>query len=133
MKPKWHRLKWIFLALLASALPLGCGGDGGESGLDYRGTWQGKTSHGGDVIFTVGNEAVDSLRIVDDQAEMKTTQPVAIEGNSFSVMNSEGATAPNSPGVSVQGTFDSETQASGSYSITQASQTWAGTFTASRQ
>jgi hypothetical protein len=125
------RLLSLFALLLIAAGWAGCSGDDGES-ADYRGHWQGRTSHGGTVLFTVEANAVTSLRIVDSQASLQITQPVGIEGNSFFVENSEGVSSPGSPAVSAQGTFDTETHCAGRYSIVKASRAWSGTFEATR-
>lgn len=131
MKPVLHHLFPLALALFAIALSTGCGGDGG-SDVDYSGTWQGTTSHGGTATFTVFADQINALRITDPQANIWITLPVDIDNGSFAVENSENAIAPGSPAVSLQGSFSSETQASGRYAITQSGSTWSGTFTASR-
>lgn len=132
MKHFLRPLSRLFLILVLAALPLGCGGGDEESGGNYRGEWRGTTSRGGSIVFSVSGTAITSLRIDDPQASMEITRPVAIEGNTFAVANSEGVSSPTSPAVSVQGVFDSETQASGIYSISRGGQRVAGTFNASR-
>ena len=133
MKSIPSHLAAIVLVLLGALLLAGCGGGGGGSNQDYGGIWQGRTSHDGTVAFTVIGNSVTSLRIVDAQADVWILNPVEIEGDSFSAKNSEGATSPGSPAVSVQGTFDSATQAFGRYAITKAGNTWSGTFEAAKQ
>lgn len=114
--------------LFVAACPIGCD-DGGGSDLDYGGTWQGRTSHGGTVVFTVAGSSVTSLRIVDDQANVQIAQPVDIHGDSFSAANSAGVFSPGSPAVALQATFESETHCAGRYSIANA---WSGTFEATQ-
>ena len=124
-------LRWLArggVVLAAAAGPIGCD-DGGGSDLDYGGAWQGRTSHGGTVGFTVDGSSVTSFRIVDDQANVQITQPVDIHGDSFSAENSAGVSSPGSPAVSLQATFDSDTHCAGRYSIANA---WSGTFEATR-
>lgn len=127
-----RRFAWILIALLASLLPMGCGSDDG-SDLNFRGEWRGTTSHGGTIEFSASGTAVTSLQIVDPQANVWITQPVAIVDGTFSVRNSEGVSSPTSPAVSVLGVFNSETQSSGTYSISRGGQTVSGTFTAAKQ
>ncbi len=119
--------------LLALLWLTGCGGGSGETDFDYRGEWRGSTSHGGTITFSVSGPAVTTLQIADPQASIWIIQPTGIEGNTFSVENSEGVSSPNSPATSVQGVFDSETQCSGIYSISRGGQRVAGTFQASKQ
>jgi hypothetical protein len=120
------------LVLLIAFLPMGCGSGGDESDLNYRGEWRGSTSHGGTIAFSSSGTAVTSLQIVDPQANVWITQPVSIVDGIFAVENSEGVSSPTSPAVSVQGDFASETQATGTYSISRGGQRVTGTFTASR-
>ena len=120
-----------FLLLLLAICFSGCGGDGGSE-ADYDGTWQGTTSHGGSVSFTVFADQVTALRITDPQANIWITLPAPIVNGSFSVENSENGTGSVNPGASVQASFSSPTQASGRYSLVQSGSTWSGTFTASR-
>lgn len=127
-----RRLACISLALLAALLPMGCGSDDG-SDLDYRGEWRGTTSRGGTIQFSASGTAITSLQIVDPQANVWIIQPVAIVDGSFSVQNSEGVSSPTSPAVSVQGDFNSESQSSGTYSISRGGQTVSGTFSATKQ
>lgn len=131
MKPSRRPWAWLFPVLAASGLLAGCSPDGDSAG-NYDGSWQGTTSHGGTVAFAVQGRAVTSLRITDDRADIWITQPAVITGDFFSVANSEGATAPGSPAVAAQGTFGSETHATGSYSISKGTKAWTGTFDASR-
>lgn len=116
------------LALFGILWLAGCGGGDGGSGLDYGGIWRGATSHGGTVAFTVVDNMVTSFQIVDNQARVQITMPTEIKGNSFAAANSAGVSSPDSPAVSAQGTFDSETHATGHYSVS----TWSGTFEAAR-
>lgn len=120
----------LLLLLLAISFS-GCGGDDG-SDVDYSGTWQGTTSHGGSATFTVFADQINALRITDPQANIWITLPANIDNGSFAVENSENAIAPGSPAVSLQGSFSSPTQASGRYAISQSGSTWSGSFTASR-
>lgn len=129
MKSKWPPS----LALLGILFLAGCGGDDSSSVLDYSGTWRGTTSHGGTVSFIVDGHAVKSFQIVDDQANVQITKPVAVKGDSFSAENSAGVSSPGSPAVSLHCTFESETHGFGDYSIQQPPDTWSGTFEASRQ
>lgn len=115
------------LLLLVAAGGAGCGDN--DPDADYVGTWTGPTSRGGTIEFTVGAGAVTSLRITDSQARAWMVQPVEIEGSGFTVSNSAGIVTPDSPAVSVECTFDSADQCSGSYAIA----TWTGTFTATKQ
>ena len=133
LKPKWRSLAGTFLLLLGIPWLAGCGGGGSGAAQDYHGTWQGRTSHGGSVAFTVVDNAVASLQIVDAQADIRIKNSVEIEGNSFSVDNSDVVASTVNPLVSVQCTFDSTTHATGSYSLTQTPNAWSGTFEASRQ
>jgi hypothetical protein len=132
MKLNLRQLAWISLSLLVFSLPMGCGSDDG-SDLNYRGEWRGSTSHGGTIEFSSSGNAVTSLQIVDPQADVWITQPVAIVDGTFSVRNSEGVSSPTSPAVSVLGVFNSEIQASGTYTISRGGQTVSGAFTASKQ
>lgn len=120
------------LALLGALFLTGCGDDGGGSETDYSGAWRGRTSHGGTVSFTVDGHAVKTFQVVDDQATVQLTKPVAIQGSSFSAQNSEGVSSPDSPAVAIQCTFDSATQCFGTYSIRRDADQWSGTFEASR-
>ena len=99
---------------------------------DYSGTWRGRTSHGGTVVFTVDGPEVTGLQIVDDQARVQLTQPVSIERDSFSADNSEIVPSTGNPLVSLQCAFDSETHCAGRYSIAKAPNAWSGTFEATR-
>ena len=132
MNPTLRRLTATILVLLATLGLTGCGGDSGLE-TDYSGTWQGRTSHGGTIVFVVDGNAVTSLQNTDPEADVWITQPVAVEGNSFSVQDAEGVSSPTSPAVSVQGTFTSITTATGAYSVTRGSQSVAGTFQATLQ
>ncbi len=132
MKSTPHRLTFILLVLLATLGLTGCGGDSGQETL-YSGTWQGRTSHSGTIIFVVDGNAVTSLQITDAEANVWITQPVAVEGNSFAVQDAEGVSSPTSPAVSVQGTFTSETTATGNYSVSRGTQKVTGTFQATLQ
>ena len=128
--PRWLRGGLVLLALAASA---GCDdGGGGDGGGAYDGTWQGRTSHGGTVVFAVDGSSVRSLEIVDARARVRIVEPVAIEGTSFSAENSEGVSGPGSPAVSLQAVFDSDARCTGTYSLRTSSESWSGTFEAIR-
>jgi len=133
LKPKWRSLAGTLLILFGIPWLAGCGGGWSDTPQDYSGTWQGRTSHGGSVAFTVVANAVASLQIVDGQANIRIQNSVEIDGNSFSADNSDVVASTDNPLVSVQCTFDSSTHAAGSYSLTQTPNAWSGTFEASRQ
>ncbi len=114
--------------LLLLALLAGCGGgDDGES-LDYAGNWQGRTSNGGTIVFTVQGNLVVSLRLVDPQGVIWFPQPTDIQGNSFSAEYETDTAATDF--VSLDCTFGSINQATGSYSMRKGSSVLTGTFSA---
>jgi len=131
MKLKLHFL--IGAILLFGILCLaGCeGGSGADH--DYMGIWKGTTSHGGTVEMVIGENVVSTLRITDTEANVWTSQLIAIIGNGFTVETSEGVSAPDSPAVIVQCTFDSATHCTGTYSVTRGTRVWTGTFEATKQ
>ena len=107
------------------ALPAGCGSGDGES-LDYAGAWQGRTSNGGTVVFTVEGNLVVSLRLTDPQGAIWFPQPTDIEGNSFSAEYETNTAATDY--VSLQCTFDSAVHGTGRYVMRKGSQLLTGTF-----
>ena len=117
----------ISIAVL-SLLFSGCEGDESGPAEDYNGSWKGRTSEGGSVVFVVSGDQVTQLRIIDSRAEMWALSPVAIDGHSFSV-KSESLT--DFSGSSISGTFDSPTHCGGKYSVITMG--WEGTFEASRK
>lgn len=121
---------WALFALLG--LLAGCDSGGGRDG-EYDGNWSGTTSHGGTVAFTVDGDWISDLSVTDSEASIWILQPVEIEGDTFQVHNSEDALYAGSPEATVTGLFSSETQCSGNYLLRQSTQTWTGTFTATRQ
>ena len=117
-----RRLSVLFLL----AFSAGCGGgDDGES-LDYSGNWQGRTSNGGTIVFTVQGNQVVSLRLTDPQGSIWFPQPTDIRGDSFSA-EYETATAATDY-VSLDCAFASINQATGSYSMRKGGNVLNGTF-----
>ena len=120
-----RRLALLFvLALLA-----GCGGGDGES-LDYTGNWQGRTSNGGTVVFTVEGNLVTALRLVDPQGTIWFPQAVDIQGDSFSADYETNTSATDY--VSLECTFDSVAHGTGDYTMRKGSNLLTGTFEAQR-
>ncbi|GEM_PF-1237872 len=132
MKPVFRSISLALFLLLFSLLA-GCGG--GSSGEEsvYAGTWFGPTSHGGTVTFTVENGWVTSFQITDDGASIWIQQPTALEGDSFEAHNSEDGSAVGAPGATATGLFSDTTHCTGTYTLTQDSQQWMGTYTATKQ
>jgi len=131
---KQHRhVIWGVALLLISLSLAGCGsGSGGDEGA-YAGKWAGTTSHGGTVSFTVENNWVTSFRVTDNGASIWIQQPTNLEGDTFEAHNSENGSAPGAPGATVTGLFDSTAHCSGNYTLTQSTQRWTGTYTATKQ
>ena len=120
-----RRLSVLFvLALLA-----GCGGSDGAS-LNYAGVWQGRTSNGGSIVFTVEGDLVTSLRLTDPQGNIWFPQPTDIEGNSFSAEYETNTAATDY--VSLQCTFDSIARGTGDYLLRKGSDLLTGTFEVAR-
>ena len=118
------------LLVVGLALLTGCGGGDEGSDQNYDGTWQGRTSHGGTITFTVSAGMVTTLRLEDPEASLWFPQPVAIVGNTF---EAEYVTdTASTDDVRLQGSFDSSTHSFGTYSIRKGSQKLAGTFEALR-
>ena len=116
------------LALLfVLALPAGCGSGDGES-LDYTGIWQGRTSNGGTVVFTVEGNLVAALRLVDPQGSIWFPQPTDIQGNSFSAEYETHTAATDY--VFLECMFDSVAHGTGRYTMRKGSQILTGTFEA---
>ncbi len=116
------------LALLfVLALPAGCGSGDGES-LDYTGTWQGRTSNGGTIVFTVEGHLVTALRLVDPQGTIWFPQAVDVQGDSFSADYETNTSATDY--VSLQCTFDSVAHSTGDYTMRKGGNLLTGTFEA---
>lgn len=116
------------LALLfVLALPAGCGSGDGES-LDYTGVWQGRTSNGGTVVFTVEGNLVTALRLTDPQGSIWFPQAVDVQGDSFSADYETNTSATDY--VSLECTFDSVAHGTGNYTMRKGSNLLAGTFEA---
>ena len=112
------------------ALAAGCGGSDGAS-ADYSGVWQGRTSNGGSIVFTVEGDLVVSLRLVDPQGVIWMPQPTDVTGHSFSA---EYATdTATTDDVSLQCTFGSTSDATGRYAMRKGGNVLNGTFEAQRQ
>ena len=118
-----------FALLFVLALLAGCGGGDGES-LDYTGIWQGRTSNGGTVVFTVEGNLVAALRLVDPQGSIWFPQPTDIQGNSFSAEYETHTAATDY--VSLECTFDSVAHGTGRYTMRKGSNLLTGTFEAQR-
>ena len=103
-----------FALLCVLALPAGCGGGDGES-LNYTGIWQGRTSNGGSVVFTVEGNRVAALRLVDPQGSIWFPQPTDIVGHSFSAEYGTDTAATDD--VFLKGTFVSDSDATGRYEM----------------
>ena len=115
--------------LIVLALPAGCGSGDGES-LDYTGAWQGRTSNGGTIVFTVEANVVASLSLVDPQGSIWFPQPTDIDGNSFSAEYETNTST--SDFVSLECTFDSLAHGAGRYSLLKGSNLLTGTFEVQR-
>ena len=115
--------------LIVLALPAGCGSGDGES-LDYTGAWQGRTSNGGTVVFTVEGNLVTALRLVDPQGTIWCPQAVDIQGDSFSADYETNTSATDY--VSLECTFDSVAHGTGDYTMRKGSNLLTGTFEAQR-
>ena len=122
---------WTFarrLALLfVLALPAGCGSGGGES-LDYTGAWQGRTSNGGTVVFTVEGNLVTALRLTDPQGSIWFPQAVDVQGDSFSADYETNTSATDY--VSLECMFDSIVHGTGNYTMRKGGNLLTGTFEA---
>lgn len=118
------------LALLCVlALAAGCD-DGGGAAADYAGVWQGRTSNGGTIVFTVEGSLVVALRLSDPGGEIWFPQPTDIHGDSFSAEYATDTAATDD--VSLQGTFVSESTATGRYAMRKGGAVLSGTFAAGR-
>lgn len=119
-------------ALISSLVWLaGCGGDdGGGASADYAGQWQGRTSNGGSIVFTVAGDEVATLRLSDPQGVIWFPQPVEIEGDSFAA--AYGTDTATTDEVSLECTFDTPVHGAGSYSMRKGAQILRGTFEATR-
>lgn len=128
---KLYSLLRTFAISTSFILLAGCGGGDGGSDQNFDGTWQGRTSNGGTVTFTVDGDWVTSLRLTDPAATLWFPQSVDIHGSTFDAeYETDTATTDD---VRLQTSFNSATQASGTYSIRKGSQLLTGTFQASRQ
>ena len=116
-----------WLCACACLVLAGCGGDEGAD-ADYSGAWQGRTSNGGTVVFTVEGNLVAALRLVDPQGSIWFPQPTDIQGNSFSAEYETHTAATDY--VSLECTFDSVAHGTGRYTLRKGSQILTGTFEA---
>jgi len=109
-------------------------------GVSYGGTWNGTTSQGKEFSLTVSNNGIASVTygISCGSTELKATtnysSPVQIIGNTFSVASIVGiwnGITIQHHNVTINGTFNSLTSASGniviSGSLCNASATWNAT------
>ena len=97
-----------------------------EQGVSYNGTWQGTTSQGKNISFTVQNSGITSItvgyKIEGDyctvEGSITTNFAIAqpITGNSFSIIKT--GSGPIALSYTVQGTFTSSTAASGDLDFT---------------
>lgn len=122
-------VRWV-LGACACAVLAGCGGDDGGADADYAGVWQGRTSNGGTIVFTVQGAQVVALRLSDPNGEIWFPKPTDIVGDSFSAEYETDTAATDS--VSLDCTFGSLTQATGRYSMRKGAQLLTGTFAADR-
>ena len=122
-------VRWV-LAAFACAVLVGCGDDGGGADADYTGIWQGRTSNGGTIAFTVEGQLVVALRLSDPGGEIWFPQPTDIHGDSFSAEYATDTAATDD--VSLQGTFVSESAATGRYAMRKGGNVLSGTFEAWR-
>jgi hypothetical protein len=98
---------------------------GTSSGV-YNGNWQGTTSHGKTISFTIVNDAFTSFSIgyaaagsgctADGTSTITYTTPKPITGSSFTITTT--GFAPSALSYTVIGTFNSSTSASGTASFT---------------
>lgn len=130
MSNVWPSFVRRSLFVCACAVLAGCGGGDGGSDLDYAGSWQGRTSNGGTIAFTVQGAQVVALRLSDPGGEIWFPKPTDIVGDSFSAEYQTDTAATDD--VALSGTFDAADHAVGSYSMRKGSQRLAGTFTADR-
>ena len=123
-------VRWMLVAF-ACAVLVGCGDDGGGAAADYAGVWQGRTSNGGTIVFTVEGSLVVALRLSDPGGEIWFPQPTDVRGDSFSAEYATDTAATDD--VSLQGTFVSESVATGRYAMRKGGSVLSGTFAARRQ
>ena len=119
-----------WLCACACLVLAGCGGDEGAD-ADYSGAWQGRTSNGGTVVFTVQGAQVVALRLTDPGGEIWFPQPTDIVGHSFSAEYGTDTAATDD--VFLKGTFVSDSDATGRYEMRKGSHVLSGTFAAQRQ
>ena len=132
MNNAWPSFVRRCLCACACAVMTGCGGgdDGGGADADYTGIWQGRTSNGGTIAFTVEGPLVVALRLSDPGGEIWFPQPTDIHGDSFSAEYATDTAATDD--VSLQGTFVSESTATGRYAMRKGGSVLSGTFAAGR-
>lgn len=123
-------VRWVLCAC-AGAVLVGCGDDGGGADADYAGVWKGRTSNGGTIVFTVEGSLVVALQLSDPGGEIWFPQPTDIRGDSFSAEYATDTAATDD--VSLQGTFVSESDATGRYEMRKGGSVLSGTFAARRQ
>ena len=117
MSVKYFQSVTIVVALLACLLLSGC------RSIDYNGTWQGQTSEGKVISFTVTNNALTRAKLAcklqcqlsgfcpsESSFEGEVTAP--LDGNTFS------ATAQS---ATFTGKFDSDTTSSGELKVNTSS------------
>ena len=129
MKSPMSIVRWMLFAC-ACAVLAGCGGDEGAD-ADYSGAWQGRTSNGGTVVFTVQGAQVVALRLSDPGGEIWFPKPTDVVGNSFSAEYGTDTAATDD--VFLKGTFVSDSDATGRYEMRKGSHVLSGTFAAQRQ
>ena len=122
-------VRWVLVAF-ACAVLVGCGDDGGGADADCAGAWQGRTSNGGTIVFTVEGSRVVALRLSDPGGVIWFPQPTDIRGDSFSAEYATDTAATDD--VSLQGTFVSESDATGRYEMRKGGNVLGGTFEARR-
>jgi len=131
MNNAWSSFVRRSLCACACAVMAGCGGDdGGGADADYAGTWQGRTSNGGTIVFTVEGAQVVALRLADPGGDIWFPKPTDILGDSFSAEYRTDTAATDD--VSLSGTFDAPDHAVGRYAMRKGVQRLAGTFEATR-
>ena len=118
-----------WLCACACLVLAGCGGDEGAD-ADYSGAWQGRTSNGGTVVFTVQGAQVVALRLTDPGGEIWFPQPTDIVGHSFSAEYGTDTAATDD--VFLKGTFVSDSDATGRYAMRKGGAVLSGTFAAQR-